>query len=130
MTDLADFPVWAALLVGGLAIAGALVTLVGALGLVRFRTFFQRIHAPTLGTSLGCAFVLLASALYFSILGQRLVLHEALIFIFVTITTPVTLMLLSRATLYRDRLEAAELERAIEAASAEPDGAADNPRLP
>lgn len=130
MTDLTDFPVWAALLVGALAIAGALVTLVGALGLVRFQTFFQRIHSPTLGTSLGCAFVLLASAVYFSTLGQRLVLHEALIFIFVTITTPVTLMLLSRATLYRDRLEAAELQRAIEAARAEPDGAADTPPVP
>jgi multicomponent K+:H+ antiporter subunit G len=31
--------------------------------------------------------------------------HEILIGIFITITTPVTLMLLSRAALYRDRIE-------------------------
>jgi len=31
--------------------------------------------------------------------------HEVLIFIFVTVTTPVTLMLLARAALYRDRAE-------------------------
>ena len=33
-------------------------------------------------------------------------LHEILIAIFVTVTTPVTLMLLARAALYRDRSEA------------------------
>ena len=32
-------------------------------------------------------------------------MHEILIGIFVTVTTPVTLMLLARATLHRDRAE-------------------------
>ena len=32
-------------------------------------------------------------------------LHEVLIALFVTVTTPVTLMLLARAALYRDRSE-------------------------
>ena len=97
---------WVAVLVAVLVIAGAATTLVGTIGLVRFKTFYQRVHAPTLGTSLGAAFIALASMLYFSVSGGRLVLHEILILAFVLVTTPVTLMLLARAALYRDRAEA------------------------
>jgi multicomponent K+:H+ antiporter subunit G len=41
----------------------------------------------------------------FSGLDSRPVLHEILIGVFITITTPVTLMLLARAALYRERAE-------------------------
>jgi multicomponent K+:H+ antiporter subunit G len=41
----------------------------------------------------------------FTVLHSRPVVHEILIGIFVTVTTPVTLMLLGRAALYRDRAE-------------------------
>jgi multicomponent K+:H+ antiporter subunit G len=41
-------------------------------------------------------------------LQSRPVLHELLITAFVTVTTPVTLMLLARAALYRDRTEGKE----------------------
>jgi multicomponent K+:H+ antiporter subunit G len=43
--------------------------------------------------------------LFFSMIEGRPVLHELLIAVFVTVTTPVTLMLLARAALYRDRME-------------------------
>lgn len=105
MTPAADLPAWAALLTAGLLLLGAGLTLVGALGLLRLRTFYERVHAPTLGTTLGAGAVLVASMLYFSVLQTRPVLHEILIAIFVTMTTPVTLMLLVRAALYRDRTE-------------------------
>jgi multicomponent K+:H+ antiporter subunit G len=107
MSGLDQFPEWAAVLVALFVVAGAAITLTGAIGLMRFGSFFERVHAPTLGTSFGAAFILLASALYFSVLHGRPVLHEILIFIFVTVTTPVTLMLLARAALYRDRVETA-----------------------
>jgi multicomponent K+:H+ antiporter subunit G len=103
--DLSTFPEWAAVLVAILLLAGAAITLIGTIGLVRFATFYQRVHAPTLGTSFGAALVLLASSLYFSIATGRPVLHEVLILVFVIITTPITLMLLARAALYRDRAE-------------------------
>ncbi len=105
MSDLSNFPEWAAVLVSVLVLAGALITLIGTLGLVRFSTFYQRIHAPTLGTSLGAALVLLASSLYSSVALGRPVIHEVLVLIFIVVTTPVTLMLLARATLYRIRAE-------------------------
>src|SRR5690606_6454583 len=101
----ADLPSWAAVAVGILVLIGAGITLAGTIGLVRFRTFYQRVHAPTLGTSYGAGFVLLASILYFSVLQSRPVVHEVLILAFVVITTPVTLVLLARAALYRDRAE-------------------------
>lgn len=105
MIEPSQLPEWAALLVAVLLLAGAAITLIGAVGVVRLTTFYQRIHAPTLGTSLGAFFVVLASALYFSIGQGRLVVHEALIVVFIIVTTPVTLMLLARAALYRDRAE-------------------------
>ena len=105
MTDAADLPAWAALLASFLVLLGAGLTLVGAIGLLRLKTFYERMHAPTLGATWGAGGVLLSSIVFFSVLQSRLVLHETLIAVFATVTTPVTLMLLARAALYRDRSE-------------------------
>lgn len=103
-----EVPLWAALLVSSAIVIGAALTLIGAIGLARMASFYQRIHAPTLGTSFGAVGILAGSAILASITEQRFVGHEILIFIFVTVTTPVTLMLLARAALYRDRSEGSE----------------------
>lgn len=105
MIQAPDLPTWAALLVGFLLLCGALVTLIGALGLVRFKSFYDRVHAPTLGSTLGAILILIASMICFSVLQSRPVVHEILIGIFLSVTTPVTLILLSRAAIYRDRSE-------------------------
>src|SRR5690606_32370844 len=60
-------PPWAALLTTLLVLAGAAFTLIGCIGLTRFQSFYQRVHAPTLGTSLGTILTLIASMLYFSL---------------------------------------------------------------
>ena len=109
MTALDTLPVWVAIVVGVLLVAGAAITLVGTIGLVRFQTFYQRVHAPTLGTSFGALFVLAGSMIFFTATEGRPVLHELLILVFVVVTTPVTLMLLARAVLYRDRSEGREV---------------------
>lgn len=100
-----DFPLWAALLIAFLVVGGAFLTLMGAIGLVRLTSFYERIHAPTLGTSFGALGILTASAMLSSIGEGRFIAHEVLIFVFISVTTPVTLMLLARAALYRDRVE-------------------------
>lgn len=100
-----DIPVWAALLTSLLLLVGAGLALIGSFGLLRLESFYDRVHAPTLGTTLGAGSILIASMVYFSVLQSRPVVHELLITVFVTVTTPVTLMLLVRAALYRDRLE-------------------------
>ena len=105
MIQAPELPGWAALLVAFLVLFGAATTFVGALGLIRLERFYERIHAPTLGTSWGTAGILLASVIVFSVGEARPVLHELLIGLFVTVTTPITLMTLGRAAYYRDRSE-------------------------
>lgn len=105
MNAAADIPAWAALMTAVLVLVGAAVTLIGSLGLLRLGTFYARVHAPTLGSTLGMGSILAGSALCFSVIEARPVVHEILIAVFVTLTTPVTLMLLVRAALFRDAAE-------------------------
>ena len=118
MSEGVEIPVLAGLLTIALVIAGAAITLTGSIGLLRLRTFYQRVHAPTLGTTLGTACVATASMIYFSALGNRLVLHEVLIILFITVTTPISLMVLVRAAVFRD---ASESER-VRSEQAKDDG--------
>jgi multicomponent K+:H+ antiporter subunit G len=105
MSHFADLPVFAALIAALLVLLGATLALIGSLGLLRLKSFYDRVHAPTMGSTLGTGCVLLASMVLFSTLASRPVLHEALIGLFMTVTTPVTFMLLVRAALHRDRSE-------------------------
>ena len=98
-------PTWTALLVAVLLLLGTGLSLTWSLGLLRLGNFYQRVHAPTLGATLGAGCVLIASMVFFSVLQTRPVVHEVLITVFVTVTTPVTLMVLVRAALQRDRSE-------------------------
>ena len=107
MNHAAELPDWVLLLTALCLLIGAALTLAGAVGTLRFRSFYDRVHAPTLGTSYGTAMIALASIIFFSVLESRLLVHELLIVLFVTVTTPVTLMMLARAALYRDRTEGA-----------------------
>jgi multicomponent K+:H+ antiporter subunit G len=102
MNPLSALPDWAALLVAALVLLGAALTLTGTLGLWRLDNFYRRVHAPTLGTTLGAGSILVASIVCFSALQSRLAIHEVLIAVFLTATTPVTLMLLVRAAVWRD----------------------------
>jgi multicomponent K+:H+ antiporter subunit G len=85
-----------------LVLAGALLAFIGALGLVRLPTFFERVHPPTMGTTLGTGARAGRLDAYFSALDSHLVLHEILIGVFMTLTTPVTYILLGRAALRRE----------------------------
>jgi multicomponent K+:H+ antiporter subunit G len=108
MMHASELPVWAALLTAFLLLLGSAVTLIGSAGLLRLKSFYHRVHAPTLGTTFGMVSILAASVIYFSTLGSRMAVHEVLIAVFVTLTTPVTLMLLARAALHRDRTEGSD----------------------
>ncbi|MBL0373393.1 cation:proton antiporter [Rhizobium sp. KVB221] len=101
----ADIPAWVAVLISICLIGGAGFALLGSIGLLQMKTFYQRVHPATLGTSLGTGGVMVASIIFFSVLASRPVAHEILIWAFVTVTTPVTYMLLARAALHRDRAE-------------------------
>ncbi len=102
---MANLPLWASILVSALLLTGASLALIGSFGLLRLNSFYARVHAPTLGATFGAFLVLAGSITYFSVSQSRPVFHELLIGLFLSLTTPITLMLLVRAALYRDREE-------------------------
>lgn len=99
----AEVPLWAAILSAAFILLGATLALIGAFGLARLGSFYDRIHAPTLATSWGAGGMVMGSMIFFTAAAARPVIHEILIGVFVTVTTPVTLMMLGRAAIYRDR---------------------------
>lgn len=105
MNALQALPAWIALAIGLLVLAGALLACIGSIGLLRLDGFYQRVHAPTLGTTLGMYLVLVGSIVCFWVGQGRPALHVILIGACVSVTTPISLMLLARAALERDRHE-------------------------
>lgn len=85
--------------VSGLLVVGGVFCLVGAVGLVRFRDFYTRLHAPTKASTLGVGGVLLASMLWHWGQGEWAA-RELLITLFVFVTAPVSANLLAEAGLH------------------------------
>jgi len=96
-------PFWVEAVTAALVLIGGLAALTGSFGLLRLGHFFQRVHAPTLGATLGVWCVSLASVVYFSAQGGQLFLHALLIVVFVALTAPITTIFLMRAALFRER---------------------------
>lgn len=95
-------PLWVSIPAALLLVFSGLITLTGSLGLLRLSTFYRRIHAPTLGNTMGVFCVLVASILIASMVEQRVIVHQVIITVFLVITSPVTAMLLMRAAIKRD----------------------------
>ena len=105
MSHLDTLPLAVAIPVAVFVVLGATLTLIGALGFARLVSFYDRLHAPTLATSWGTIATVIASALMFSFIEGRTIIHEFVIAFCIILTTPVTLMMLGRAALMRDRTE-------------------------
>ncbi len=105
MTDFiaGPLPLWAEIATAVFVVLGAALAAIGSFGLVRLPTFFRRIHAPTLGATLGVWSITLATIIYFSVQGGSLFLHAMLIAMFIALTAPVTTIFLMRAALFRER---------------------------
>ena len=89
-----------------LLICGGTLALIGSLGLLRMPSFYMRMHAPSMGNTLGAGCILLASILVSSALAGRPVVHEALITLFMVLTAPVSAMLIIRGAIYRTSVNA------------------------
>jgi multicomponent K+:H+ antiporter subunit G len=92
---------WVVIPAALLLVLGGLLTVIGSLGLVRLGEFFQRMHGPSMGTTLGAGSVLIASILISTALADRPIVHELLITVFIVTTAPMTAMLLMRAAVHR-----------------------------
>lgn len=97
-------PLWLDAITAVCVIVGALAALVGSLGLLRLRSFFQRIHSTTLGATVGVWGLTLATAAQATFVAGKPYVHAILIAIFVALTAPVTTVFLMRAALFRARL--------------------------
>ncbi len=96
-----NLPAWVEVPAAILLVLGGLFTVIGSLGLLRLEQFFQRMHAPSMGNTLGTGCVLAASVLVSSALANRPIVHEILITVFIVITAPMTAILLMRAAVKR-----------------------------
>jgi len=89
------------LIVASLIVIGAFFTVVGSIGLFRFGDFYSRLHGPTKASTLGVGGILLASLVFFWMIGDGLRLHKVLITVFLFMTAPVSAHLLSKAAIHR-----------------------------
>ena len=95
----AELPRWLEILISGMLLLGGFTAVLGALGLVRFRTFFTRLHAPTKTSTLGIGGVLLGSIVYLSWISDLAVIHQVLIAMFVFMTAPISAHQMAKAML-------------------------------
>lgn len=95
-------PWWLAIPVALLLVLSGIVSLIGSAGLLRLKHFYSRIHAPTMGNTLGVFFMILAVAISSSYLLSRPILHPIIITLLLVITSPVTAILLMRAAIKRE----------------------------
>ena len=85
------------------ALVQAAIAFLGSLGLLRLKSYFERVHAPAIIATMACWCVMHATLLYFSMVGEGLAVHALLIALFVAVTVPVTNIFLMRAALFRAR---------------------------
>lgn len=91
--------IWVELIVSFFLLGGACFALIGAIGVARLPDFFTRVHAPTMGTTLGVGGTLIGSVIYFSVNRGALVPHELVISMFLFITAPVTGHMLAKVAI-------------------------------
>ncbi|QLL15895.1 Na+/H+ antiporter subunit G [Pseudomonas chlororaphis] len=104
MNAVSELSWWIEIPVAILLVLSSAFALIGAIGMLRMKGYFQRMHPPALASTLGAWCVALASILYFSGMKSAPVLHAWLIPILLSITVPVTTLLLARAALFRKRM--------------------------
>ncbi len=96
-------PFWVEVTVAVLLVLSGVFVVIAAVGFLRLQDFFLRMHPPALAYTFGSWCVTLAGILYFSVLEGRLLLYPWLIIIMLSITVPVTTLLLARVALFRRR---------------------------
>ena len=99
----ATAPLWVDALTAALVVTGALAALIGSFGLLRVKTFFQRVHTPSVVATGGTWGVTLATVVQASFVTAQPYLHTLLIAVFAALTVPVTTVFLTRAALFRAR---------------------------
>jgi multicomponent K+:H+ antiporter subunit G len=100
----ATVPLWADVLTAAVVVVGGVAALIGSLGLLRWKSFFQRVHTPTLGATLGTWGLTAATVIQASFVVGQPYVHVLILASFLALTAPITTIFLMRAALFRARL--------------------------
>jgi len=98
-------PFWVDSLTSFLVVLGGLAALIGSLGLLRFGSFWQRIHTTGLAATLGTWCFAFATAAQVSFIRAQPFVHALLIPLFIALTAPITIIFLARAAIFRERAD-------------------------
>lgn len=101
MGESATLPLWLDALIALLLLGGALVGLIGSIGLARMPDFYMRLHGPTKASTLGVGATLVGSMIWFGASHEGLSSQEILITVFLFTTAPVSAHMMARAALHR-----------------------------
>jgi multicomponent K+:H+ antiporter subunit G len=112
----AEAPFWVQCLVSALLVLSGLLSLGGALGILRLKDFFQRMHPLALASTLGTWAVCAASIAWFSALASAPLVHTWVIPIVICISVPITTLLVARAALFREREAGADVPEPLSGA--------------
>ena len=83
-------------------VAGAFLTFLGSLGIVKLPDYYARLHGPAKNTTLGLGGILAASAIFFSVTQDGWTIRETLITLFLFLTAPISAHLMAKAALHLD----------------------------
>lgn len=81
-------------------VIGAIFTLVGAIGLLKFNDGMTRLHAPTKVGTVGVGALLLASLIYNGVFGEGAI-QEMLIMGFLFVTAPISANFIAKVHMHR-----------------------------
>lgn len=98
-------PIWLQLFIAALLLVSAILTLLGALGIIRFESFYLRMHPTAIVFTLGTWCVCIAVAVFFSMIDGILSLQTLIFALLIVVTMPITTVILARAVLFRWRNE-------------------------
>ncbi len=99
---------WVEVVVAVLLVLSGVFVMISATGFLCLKHFFLRMHPPALAYTFGSWCVTLASILSFTLLESRPMLHPWLITLLLSISVPVTTLLLARVALFRRRVARVE----------------------
>lgn len=86
-------------------LVGAIFSLVGSIGLLKFNDSMTRLHAPTKVGTVGVGALLLASMIHSYIFGEGWSMHELLIMAFLFVTAPISANFISKVNIHRRSCE-------------------------
>lgn len=99
----ADTPLWIDAIVSLMLLNGAAFCIIGAIGMLRFRSFFLRAHPATLPYTMGTWSIAAASVVWFTASQGVLSIQPWTVVVLLPISAPIGVVFLARATLFRLR---------------------------